>query len=240
MNEFNPNAAAGELLDGYHAARSRHKRLTRIGQGLTLVLVVVFVGFLVSLYGKMTTMYAAEKFEQPLQEEARNLIPLLEPELRALWEQTAPVYEQLAREKLATVLPAVQEATYREFDVLLTNVEAQATRHIQDAVKRIVERHHDRIRGHFPILASAESAEERGEQWMESISDDLRDIIVHLHTRYLTDLGELEATLEQFFPNEFEAMSEDQLTRQFIHIWLMKADQLVMQGKSSEGNDHAS
>ena len=56
------------------------------------------------------------------------------------------------------------------------------------------------------------------------------------------DLGELEATLEQFRSHQFELMSEEELTRQFIHLWLMKADRLVMIGVEAkihgEGNDH--
>ena len=36
--------------------------------------------------------------------------------------------------------------------------------------------------------------------------------------------------MEQFRSERFEAMSEEELTRQFIHLWLMRVDRWVMTG----------
>ncbi len=246
MSESSPDAELRGLLDEHRQAQSQLKNMGRISQAATLLLAIVVVGFLVLLYGRISTMYAAENFEEPLRSQAAYLLPKIEPELRILWRETAPVYERLASEKLADALPVIQEATHHELGVMLTNVRERATRRVDLAVHRVAERHYEGIRTHVPNLADPDRAQERGSQWMEAISEDLTDVVVHLNQRYLDDLGELEATLEQFFPNEFESMSEDQLTRQFIHLWLMKMDHLVMERDNdlltsgSRGGDHAS
>ena len=87
----------------------------------------------------------------------------------------------------------------------------------------------------FPQLSSAEGADEWGTQWMEAIEADLADVLAHFEIRYSEDLGALEATLEQFRTDGLEDMTEEQLTQQFIHLWLMKVDRLVMHGDGGYG-----
>ena len=55
-------------------------------------------------------------------------------------------------------------------------------------------------------------------------------ILANLEIRYSEGLGSLQATVEQFRNEELEAMTEEELTRQFVHLWLMKVDRWVMLG----------
>jgi len=82
-------------------------------------------------------MYAPENFEAPLQEEARNLVPRLEPELKRLWGETAPVYGQMAMDKFQTALPVVERATLEELATLRTNLTEHARDRVDSSLDRI-------------------------------------------------------------------------------------------------------
>jgi len=89
---------------------------------------------------------------------------------------------------------------------------------------------------HFPDLSTDEGAEELGTRWMETLRGDFEEAVLDFHGRYTEDLGELEATLEQFRSDEFGAMTQDELIRQFAHLWLVKIDHMVMAAER-EGQD---
>jgi hypothetical protein len=240
------DAELQELRDSHQAATSRLKTLRQISRGLTVLFVVTLVAFLAGFYFKVTNMYAPERFEEPLREEALNLLPRMETELLMLWEETAPVYGELALERFEEALPAIQNASQRELNALLSNLKTNAQERVDASLARLHARHHERINRHFPNLSTAEGAEERGMYWMETVESDFEHILGHFHDRYFEDLGHLEATLEQFRRNDFEQMSAEQLTRQFLHLWLMKVDRFILladQGESLDrrkGPDHAS
>jgi hypothetical protein len=221
------------LTEQREAALARLRTLTNVGRVLMLLLVVVFVGYLAALYGKVTTMYAPENFEAPLQEEAQTLLPKLEPELQHLWSEIAPVYGELALEKFEEALPEVRESSRREPEALTANVASHAEDQVNAALLRIYRRNRERLASEFPRLSTDEGAHELGMQWMEAVEDDLEQVVVHLQTRYSKDLGELAATLDQFRPNDFDDLSEEQLARQFAHLWLMKLDHWVLGDEAS-------
>jgi len=222
-----------KLRDELETERSRLINLNRVGRVLTALLVVVLVAFLASLYGKVTAMYAPENFEGPIREEARHLLPRIEPELRLLWDETAPVYGELASRKFEEALPVLQRNSRDEFDALLANLQTNAERQAFDALDRIARKHERRLQELFPRLSDAQQADELGQQWMETIEADFEQILLHFHDRFSGDLGELQATLEAFVPSRYEHMDQEALTRQFAHLWLMKVDRMVVTGEKS-------
>ena len=232
MNEPNAVARVGELRDNHEKARQRLKKLGTVARLLTLSLVTVFAAALFMLYGKMTDMYAPEKFEEPLLHEAQRLVPQLEPELRSLWEETAPVYSNLAMEKFRAALPAFQEVGQRELNALLADLRSHTEQQVDTSLDHIAANLEQRLEGQFPNLATEEGAEQRLQQWAEVFEEDMTQVLVHFEKRYLEDLGELEATLEKFRPSEFENMSQDELIRQFVHLWLAKLDRWVLTGNA--------
>ncbi len=230
------------LRDDLRTARQQEKKLARIGQGLTIVLIIVFVGFVATLYNKVVAAYSPRNFEGPLQEEAQNFLPKLEPELRILWDETAPVYGQLASEKLEMALPALQDASRREFDALLFNLQTSVNRQAYDALDRIALKHQKRLEQQFPKLSSPEEAEALGDRWLVALEGDFKQVASHVTERFAEDILDVEMTLRRFLPNEFEDMSEEELARQFIHLWLMKVDRMVLHGNEGrsyrQGGDH--
>ena len=158
------------------------------------------------------------------------MIPMFEPEVRTLWEQTAPVYSDMAMEKFQQALPAFQEVGQRELEALLTELRLNAESQVNQSLDRVAGNMQRRMDGQFPMLATEEGAEQRLYQWAEIFEGDLTQVLVHFETRYLEDLGQLEATLEMFRPSEFEEMSQDELLRQFAHLWLAKLDGWVLSG----------
>ncbi len=218
------------LVQRRQAAQSSQKTLKNISRALSIVLVGTFVGYLYSLYGQVTTMYAPENFTGPLQEEARFLLPKLEPELQKLWEETVPLYTELTLEKFDAAIPILQENSQRELDILLASVSTNAHESIDEALERLAAQHQRRIGRHFPSLATEEGLEASGKRWSSTLQADAEDLLAHFHERYIGEIGELQATLEGFRPNDFEYLSEEELTQKFLHLWLQKLDRLVMQG----------
>ena len=218
------------LVRKRQVAESRQKTLKNISRALSIVLVGTFVGYLYSLYGQVTTMYAPENFAGPLQEEANALLPKLEPELQKLWEETVPVYTELTLEKFDAAIPILQENSQKELDILMASVSTHAQESIDEALQRLAAQHQQRIGEHFPSLATAEGLEASGKRWSSTLETDAEHLLAHFHERYIGEIGELQATLEGFRPNDFEYLSEEELTQKFLHLWLQKLDQLVMQG----------
>ena len=87
-----------------------------------------------------------------------------------------------------------------------------------------------RIGRHFPSLATAQGLDASGRRWSTALEGDAEQILTHFHERYVGEIGELQATLEGFRPNDFEHLSEEELTQKFLHLWLIKLDGLIMQG----------
>jgi len=218
------------LLQSRQVAESRQKTLKNISRALSIVLVGTFVGYLYSLYGQVTTMYSPENFAGPLQEEATAMLPKLEPELQKLWKETIPVYTELTLEKFEAAIPILQEKSQQELDILLASVSTNAQESIDESLQRLAMQHQRRIGQHFPSLATAEGLEASGKRWSSTLEGDAETILAHFHERYIGEIGELQATLERFRPNDFEYLSEEELTQKFLHLWLLKLDRLVMEG----------
>jgi hypothetical protein len=217
-----------EIRAEHAAARTRLKQMTRASRALTVALVLVLIGFIGAVYNKAATMYAPENFEAPLQEEAQRLAPRLEPELRQLVNETVPVYGELAMEKLETALPTVEEAVLREFDILRANLLEHGTERIEGVMSRIAAELGARLETQLPQLSDPEGAERLGMRWMEEVEGDLEAVLLRFNELYTEDLGQLQATLDQFRNEDYESMSRDELTREFVHLWLMKMDRWVL------------
>lgn len=222
------------LRNDLHTAKQEEKKLARVGQGLTIIFIIVFLGFVASLYNKVAAAYSPQSFERPLHDEAQNFLPKLEPELRILWDETAPVYGQLASEKMEMALPALQDASRREFEGLLANLKANANRQTHDALDRVAHKQQKRLEQQFPKLSRPAEAEALGGRWLAALEGDFDQVASHVNERFAEDVLEVETTLRQFLPNEFEDMSAEELARQFIHLWLMKVDRLVLYGNDGQ------
>ena len=228
MSERPPATDAGRLRERHQQTQTLLKKLSLVGRGLTILLIVVFAVSLTSLYGKLTTMYAPENFAEPLRAEAEKLLPRVESELITLWEETAPVYGDLALQKFEEAIPELREAGQREMENFLANLSGSAEEQINAALTRVYRKHRSRVESEFPQLSTEEGAEEWGGRWMEAVEADFEDVILHFNALYTRDLEQLVMTLEEFHSNEFEHLDEEQLFRQFLHLWLMKVDRLVL------------
>ncbi len=240
MSEKSLQADLQDLLETREAGRAQQKNLKNFSRVLSLVLIGVFVGSLAALYGQVTVMYSSEQFAGPLQEEANALIPKLEPELRKLWEETVPIYTELAVQKFESALPLLQERSEKELDALIANVSSNAEKGIHDALERLATTHQERIGEHFPNLATTHGMENSTRRWSSTLQRDSGIVLAHFHERYVAQLGELQATLDGFRPNDFEYLSEEQLTQQFLHLWLMKVDRMILNGDTGLALDDAS
>ena len=235
MTDAAVDSSLQELHQKYHASRMRQKKFKRISRILTLVFVGVILGYLFMLFGRFKTQYHPDNFEEPLARRAQELLPILRPEIERLVNEVTPVYADMARQKMQDALPELQAVSFREKEIFLTSIREQGEDQLNASLERIADKQQAKIEKYFPNLATSEGVDKIGKRWKARIEKDSGAILVHFNDLYTKDIAALETTLEGFRPNEFESMSEEELSRYFLHLWLVRLDRLVWLGDAGEG-----
>lgn len=230
-------AAVRELHTLYHTNRRTQRRLKRTSRIITFCTLFVFTAALIALYSKANRMYALEQFKDPVEREAKEILQHLAPEMETLAREAGPVYARLAEERLEEALPMVHEATRTELHRLSESLTARAGATLNTSLTRLSQRQQRNLEAHFPSLATAAGGEEMKLRWKETIEDDVRAVLTEFRDRYAGDVDRLQGTLNGFRPNQFEEMTEEQVTRHFVHLWLMRLDRLVMEDDLGGGLD---
>jgi hypothetical protein len=237
MPDVPADATIQSLREAYQASKASQKKLKLISRVLTIIFLAIIVGFILAFYSKVQEMYAVENFDEPIKREAEILRLEIEPHVNLLWEETAPKYADLALQKFEEVLPEVEAESWRQLEMFQTTLTVRAETQINGMLDRMATKHTAQLARHFPNLATPEGVHNSAQQWKNIIDTDSGDILLHFHDLYIEDLGHLQATLERFRPNPYDEWDKDRLTREFIHLWLMRLDRLVLLGDEGEALD---
>lgn len=209
------------------AAASRRRRLLANRWG-SVALLLVFGGFLWSIYGTVRDRYALENFREPVRLETERLTPHVRDRLRAVALEAGPVYGKLAQERMEVVLPLLRDSLRREWEILSSNLATRAEPEVTGAVKRLEERQWARLVAHYPSLHEEANRLKLREEWKEAIDREHARIFADFDLKVGHDLEDLLAVIERFRPNPFETWDEEPLTRHFIHLWLTLLDRQVL------------
>ncbi|MCZ6691763.1 MAG: hypothetical protein O7H41_19420 [Planctomycetota bacterium] len=230
MDHPSVESAVQELHEIYRAGKTRRKRFKTISRILTCCTLGVFVAFLGAIYGKANTMYALEKFQDPVQQKAQVILKQLAPNLETLLKEAGPTYARLAVEKFNEALPTLRADSQRELERLATTLSAHAEGQLNATLERIAEKQQKMLQAEFPSLTSDQKTQALQDKWRSTIEEDTRTIIREFQTRYSRDVALLRNSFEEFDTSRFDGMEKDALMRYFAHLWLMRLDRLVLAG----------
>lgn len=230
MQDSFVEGAIRELHDLYLTGRAKQRRYRQTSRILTFATLGLFAAFLLAFYSKANSMYAMENFHEPLQKQAHILATQLAPNLETLLAEAAPVYAKEAIAKFEEALPTVREASQNELKRLSTSLRVRAENQMNATLQRIAEKNRRKLQEHFPSLASVANPGALEEKWKKTIEEDTIQVIEEFRTKYTRDVQMLRNSLEGFRSSRFEEMGEDELTRYFIHLWLMRLDRLILEG----------
>lgn len=212
----------------YRSGREKRKKEKTISRSLTLSILLVFSGFLITLLFKMQSMYAMENFEEPLRREAKILTPPVRNHLTRVLEEVRPTYVELARSKFGEALPVAREKARKELDILGNNLATHAEKGVNDVLDDFSRQQEERLLSHFGENLSQGRQKEIADIWMKHVKTHSAEFLVDFQNQYSGDVARLQKQIDSFRSERFENMDRETLMRYFVHLWLIRLDLELM------------
>ncbi|MCZ7643859.1 MAG: hypothetical protein M5U26_01020 [Planctomycetota bacterium] len=236
MSDLTEDQLIEQIRQTYQQGHRSIEALGRVRLWLTVALTAIVVLFLFSLFAKASSMYKARNFEEPLREESERLQPIVQNAMRNYVEKVGPQIGKLAQERFQQIRPQLEKDMREEWELFAQSVSTRTDREIREMLFRIQDRQMAIFVEHFPSLKTTEAQEAFKNRLEESLRRNMDEILVHFETRYVRELQGLEGTIHKFRPNRFERLSQDDLSRYFIHLWLNLLDLHLMEDENG-GSD---
>ncbi len=217
-----------ELRRSYDDNHARTASLKRTQSALSIALVAVFVGALLMLYSRVTTMYAPEAFTPHITAAGTDLREDIEREARFLISDIQPVYQKAAQARFEVIRPELETMAQQELDGMLPRLQEKAGARVSDSLSRIERRALAQLEGHFPGIEDPQMRGDIKERFVQEMETQTVEVLGRFQDKVMIDIETLSATIERFRPNRFEGQDKNHLTRAWIHHWLMLADYEVM------------
>jgi hypothetical protein len=192
-----------------------------MGRLLSVVLFALILGYFASLAYNVSVNLAPERFEAPLEAQARRLLPMLEPELRELWRETAAAY---ADPRLRDALPQLTATARRELDLMHAGLAASADRRLKLALTRLAESPPPALLTRVRERSGEAAAQRVERDWSAQATPALESIAPRFVELYQDDLSRLRRVMGEFDGNAYSFMQDERLAQQLIHLWLAKVD----------------
>jgi len=194
----------------------------------TGILVVILLGYLVTVLTMVKSNFSRKKIEQGAREVAPKIMRVAEPEVRTAGMKLKDVYlrasQQQCNEKWDTI-HAVIEKEFTKFQLALAR---QAEALFMNAASDAFHRRVCEVKGVYPELKD----EETTGKWVKStrgkLQADLTAILGEFKGLYAEDVVRIRKTIDEFPRHNG---SEDQVEREFLHAWIMLMDHYVMHGE---------
>lgn len=208
-------------MEDHRSARDRLASLRRAGRLLSVVLFALILAYFGTLAYNVSVNLAPERFEAPLAAQARRLLPMLEPELRELWQETAAAY---ADPRLRDAVPQLTVAAGREFELMHAGLAASAERRLRLALERLAAAPPAALAGRARELGGQAAAQRFEERWPDEMARVMEPIATRFLERYGADLAHLRLELNEFQGSSYAFMEDERLAQQLIQLWLAKVD----------------
>jgi hypothetical protein len=187
---------------------------------LSVLLVLVIVFYLMAFYTTAGSMWDPENFKEPMTEELKRLQPSLRNSAQNAIERVKPEYMKRAREAFTAIRPHLAMRVKKEWEAAAPDLSATAKREIKDAVIRVYYRQNTELKKHFPKLEDETRRELLRKRFEESLRKDIDAILVDFEEMYVRDIRKIERTIQRFRPSYYEHLSEDELGRHYVYLWI--------------------
>lgn len=235
MPELATPAEAGGL-DAFRRGQAVLRTMRRVRLGLTLLLFAIIVGFLFAFYGHAKTAWTSEKFEPYAKDELKRLTPVLANAAENVLGDVRPKYEQLIRAKARQVQPELQKTSSKEMLLLFNDADELVQTELRTVVRAAYAHQLNVMKKEFPRLGDevrTEMLKTRLESGLEKDADAVSETIAR---RYMKEVQKVQDEMMLFRPSRFDRLSEEDLGRYFIHLWVQLLDMHLMENLG--GTDH--
>lgn len=228
MSELATPADAGGL-EAFRRGQAVLKSMRRIRLGLTLLLFAIIVGFLFAFYSHGKNAWTPEKFEPYAKDELKRLTPAVSNAVQTVLGDVGPHYDKLMRKKAKEAQPELEARASKEMIALFNESEQVVKAELRTVVRTAYAHQLDVMKKEFPRLgdeARAELLQKRLEAGLEKDADLITEQVAR---RYMKEIQKVQDEMMLFRPNRFERMSEEDLGRFFIHLWVQLLDLHLME-----------
>lgn len=219
----------GSALQKYQQGRDSVTRLKNARIALSIMLVLVIVGYLMAFYAAAKSMWDPENFKEPMTEELQRLKPSIRNAAQNAVERVKPVYMNRVREAFTAIRPHLAQRVKKEWEAAAPGLSAAAKREIKDALTRVYYRQNEELKKHFPNLEDETRRELLRKRFEESLRKDIDAILVDFETMYVRDMRKVERTIQKFRPNRYERFTEEEIGRYYVHLWVSLLDYHLME-----------
>lgn len=217
-----------ELEHRYSQATAAEQKFRRIRWALLVALFGVVAFYVVAIINRFGTMYAVDKFRVPLQQEMEKVAPRVRDALLAVVEKARPVYADLAAKKFSEAQPHLERALLQEWRALSDNLSYTAETELHATLTRVGEKQLAAVEKRFPFLHEEAKRERFKEKWKARVEENIKVSLQDFHDKYRGDIERLRERLEKFRPNDFEKWTKEELTRYFVHLWIVLLDRAIL------------
>ena len=213
----------------YHELNASAKRLSQIRSVLTVLLVVVILGFVWSIFSKFREMYTVENFKSPMQAQMETLGPRLLSSVQNIARDAYPQIVQSGYAAFQKVRPELEIKAHEEMTKFTSFAGKHLDYQITAALHRVSDYQEERLIPRFPRLADP-AAKLMFKRNMETkVRAMASDLLQNLHEQLFPHVQKLEKSIARFRTARFEKPDhKDDLALYYTHLWLMALDQYLM------------
>lgn len=222
-----PAAAGG--LEAFRRGQAVLKSLRRVRLGLTLLLFAIILGFLFAYYSHGKTAWTPEKFEPYAKDELKRLTPVLSNAAQSVLGDVGPKYEHLMRAKAKQAQPVLEENASKEMILLFNEVETIVRAELRTVVRAAYAHQLEVVKKEFPRFGDEVRMEMLRDRLEAGLEKDADLVTERIARRYMKEVQKVQDELMLFRPNRYEQMSEEELGRYFIHLWVQLLDLHLME-----------
>jgi hypothetical protein len=219
---------ADEIQQGLNEIR----RLQSTGRTQTLLVVVIiilmFVVFMYSTYSRIRGNFNDAAVQKAIDESTKQFLPKASERLSAAARNAAPVYRELAMQRMQQVGPEIASQARQRLEKVPEESAKAMYAQLDTTFKKVVDRVDPEVKEAFPSLT-----DDRKKAILESFHADVHDenekIKAHVDKIYTNELVKLHGVMEKFDTTISPGQAKDQAERDFLHSLVMYVDYIITQ-----------
>lgn len=224
-------------LERHLAELQRHQKAMRSTVVLaTLVIVLLTLGFGYATYQRLAQAINRDTLADALQQRAQVLVPQVGQKVSEAAAIAAPVYRDVAFQRLQEVGPQLQDQVAKELESLSQGFEAELKQRIEASLARILGRVGERVEQDFPALAG-----ENQQRLLDSLHDELSSqsqrIQGDLLAMMINEADRIQQVLVKMDEPQLNGLDKEALERRLLHNLIMLADYYVTGTVDEDGLD---
>ncbi len=211
----------------------KNKKYAMISNILTIAVVIVILLYLFALWSTVKNNFQSDKVATSLQKHAPDLVEPVSESVVKIMTNIYPVYSRETTKRLVKIMPKLSMQADEEMTKFTEETRKQIAEQIRTALTKSIEHEQGPLRKAFPNLKDSE-AKQLTSEMSQALEQDLLDISHHIANNTFDQLIDLKKVVDSFDVKGLPD-NEQELSRLFIHYFLLLLDAEVMEGGAPHG-----